>query len=79
MKVICVNDNVTNSKVIPPIVGEYYTLTSKCPKYANSWFVKELPLAKDGQSLVSYHECHFAPTSNIDERELLEQRQTQYA
>lgn len=65
-KVICIKDGCKNPEMIPPVVGEYYTVTGMSTVYESSYYIKEPPLGIGGKR-ASYQSCLFAPISEISE------------
>lgn len=77
MKVICIDaaNHIPSAIIIPE--GEVVNV-SQCPIYSNGYDVLKYPNDKNGRA-ISYRKTRFIPCSDIDETELLHQRQTQYA
>lgn len=75
MKVMCIDDSLNNPYAIIIPFGEIVT-ASQSLKHHDVYDIAEYPLGTDGRSM-SYYKWRFAPLSNIDEMELLEQRQNQ--
>lgn len=77
IRVICIDGKNGHPEVIPPIEGDVYTVTGMSDEYKDSYYLKELPFAKDGIRVASYTTWRFIPLSTIDETELLHNRQTE--
>lgn len=79
MKVLCIKNGVwsVNGFKDPygPKFGEIVTAT-QCPVYKNNYDILEYPLDTDGTP-TSYAKKSFIPISNIDETEMIKQREEQ--
>ncbi len=73
MKVICIQDTHNGKKLLLE-VGSIYT-ASQCPVYPDNYDLAELPTYMGRPA--SYWKHFFAPCSNIDETELIRERQKQ--
>lgn len=74
MKLICISNKFRNHIMPPLIVGEVYTSFGRSEHYPDGYYLEEIPFTAIG-SKASYHEKHFIPLSDIDETELLKQRE----
>jgi len=73
MKVICID----NKPDCPELVeGEVYT-ARQSDAFADSYKLRECPYDPIDGVITSYRKERFIPLSQIDEMELLEQRQTE--
>ncbi len=80
MKVICIDDRfqyITPPKTGLPKMGEVYTVVKTIESVRMSGVF--LYILAEFWHNDAFETCMFAPLSSIDETELLEQRQTQYA
>ena len=75
MRVICIQDT-HNGKKLQLEVGIFYT-ASQCPVYPENYDLAELPTYCGMPA--SYKKYLFAPCSDIDETELIRERQTETA
>jgi len=74
MKVICIDEKgQINPEMYVIPFGEIVTVAGNCNVYPDSWDIKEYPVNKIGWPC-SYDKKIFAPLSDIDELELIEQR-----
>ena len=77
MKVLCVNMSILTNPVVPKLIeGNIYTASQAIIE--KDYNIEESPYATNGNPC-SYDKRHFIPCSDIDEMELIEQRQTQLA
>lgn len=65
-KVICIDATMKNVYMIPPVVGDRYTVVGFSTMYSDSFYIKELPVDKRGVK-ASYQSKHFIPLSEISE------------
>jgi len=74
MKVICIN-GIDKHGI--PIIPEGATVTAtQCPVYPDAYDIAEYPYNSNGV-ITAWGKRRFIPLSQIDEMELLEQRQTE--
>lgn len=74
MKVMRIDDRLCINSLVPNIpIGEIVTVKGQCPVYPDCWDIVEYPVDKLGRAC-SYRKDAFAPLSDIDELELIEQR-----
>lgn len=73
MKVMCIDDKPMDSRGIYPKFGEIVTV-SQCPIFPQNYDVAEYPNGKDGNPQ-SMRKTRFIPISDIDETELVKERE----
>ncbi len=73
MKAMCINDNVVNTIGIYPKVGEVLTV-KQSDFYPDNYVVLEYPIDKSGHHQ-SFGKYRFIPLSDIDETELIKERE----
>ena len=74
MKVMCINDDFLEKDGNEPKVGEIVTVVGICQKYKGNYFLLEYPRCKQGIR-ISFRPNRFAPISDIDEKELIKERE----
>ena len=76
MKVIFIDDRDVNPVAIIPKIGEIVTVEGSSYIYPNNYYIKEYPFGKDGirQSIKKHR---FIPLSDIDETELVKERESE--
>jgi hypothetical protein len=77
MKVMCINDggfSACSDNV--PTVGEIVTVAAQCPVFSDNWDIAEYLSDSKGRPQSFKKKC-FAPLSEIDEMELVNERQLQ--
>lgn len=77
MKVMCIDDKPGQYSRCPFKVGEIVTV-KQCPAFENNYDVIEYPSTPDGQ-LCSWSKTRFIPLSDIDETELVKERELENA
>jgi hypothetical protein len=76
MKVMFIDDKGICKECIYPKVGEIVTVVSESPIYPCSWYIAEYPVGTCGNKQ-SLPKKRFAPLSEIDEMELVNERELQ--
>ena len=71
---MCIDDNFLE-KTNNPKMGEIVT-ASQCPIYDSAYDIQEYLIDFDGVRQ-SFHKSNFAPLSDIDETELVKERENQ--
>lgn len=78
MRVMCISQKMAKNGMYTIPFGETVTVVGESPVYTDSWYIAEYPVSKDGIKC-SYKKIHFIPLSNIDEMELVNERELQEA
>lgn len=80
MKVLCIDANWDGKGRIPnPIIGEYYNVVNEEVEGSTVWYelaeFPPTPTRRDYERINQYESTGFAPTSDIDEKELVKERE----
>ena len=76
MKVMCIDDNYVIVEGVEPKFGEVVTVSGQCETFKDCWIIAEYPLCIEGRPQ-SFYKYHFAPLSDIEETELVKERESE--
>jgi hypothetical protein len=75
MKMMCIDDNFITKDGFEPKFGEIVTATqTREPEFYDCYDLLEYPLDSEGNE-ICFDKKHFAPLSDIDETELIKERE----
>lgn len=81
MKVMCISEKFFNKAInskppIHPKIGEILTVIGVNPNARDFYIIEEYPSNGATDSRATWRSCNFAPLSDIDETELVKERES---